>query len=204
MGTGIQDIWWVQLPALFAAGCQEISKISYRSTLSADLLSAGIHAEIGLGLAPEPFAELVAAISDRPSVLGGPMVEAARRMGLVPGSVHHTYEPQLAGERIELASGTIIEPGQAKGTLETVSFDTDRGIRFEGIIQVVPIAPEDSCDELAIRGTPDLHIEYKPFPGEALTNNGLIARVPDIIEAAPGLHFAAELPAPRHQFRRAR
>lgn len=203
MGTGIQDTWWVQLPAVFAGSSLDIKKVSYNSLLSADQLSAGIHAEIGIGFALDDFRDLVESLKGRPSVMGGPMSEAARRMGLVPGKITHIYEPQVSDERIELSeSGTVIEPGKAMGTLETVSFATDRGIDFEGVIQVLPIAPEDARDTLVISGTPDLHIEYRPFPGEELTNNGLISRIPDIVHAAPGLHFAAELGPARHQFNR--
>lgn len=134
--------------------------------------------------------------------MGGPMTEAARRMGLTPRTVQHDYTYQLSEYPVELDNGRIIEPGQATGTYETVRFVTDEGIEFEGVIQVVPIPVDEAGGALEISGNPDLHTEYRPFPDEELTNNGLLNRIPDIISAPPGLHFSAEMPKARHQLPR--
>ncbi|HEY5855631.1 MAG TPA: hypothetical protein VIW24_16685 [Aldersonia sp.] len=201
LATGVQDIWWVQLPALVAAASQHIRKITFSHTVALDSLSDAVAQEIGIGATPEEFARVAAAAQAQPSVLGGPMREAARRIGATAQTVHETYDPQLSDTAVRWNDGANVIPvGNAIGTRETVRFATDRGIDFEGVIQVVPIAIEEASFSLSITGQPDLHLEITPFPGEDLTNTGLISRILDVVEAPPGVLFSADLPPARHQF----
>ncbi|MFE7422063.1 hypothetical protein [Rhodococcus sp. NPDC057529] len=201
LATGVQDIWWVQLPALVAAASQNIRKITFTHTVALDSLSDAVAREIGIGSTPEEFARVAAAAQAHPSVLGGPMREAARRIGATAAAVHETYEPQFSDTEVRWNGGTsVIAVGDAIGTRETVRFSTDRGIDFEGVIQVVPIAVDEAASALTITGQPDLHLEIQPFPGDDLTNTGLISRIPDVVEAAPGVLFSADLPPARHHF----
>lgn len=203
MGTGMQDIWWVQLPALVAASSLDITRVRVSSEISLEQLSAGIGEEIGIGLTEAEFAEFAVATAEYPSVLGAPMVEAARRMGLRAGQVSkHTVPTFAGGPYAWRAGGVTIPAGQSSGFVETVGFTTDRGIVFEGTVSVQPKEPEEARDELHIDGRPDLHVILPQFPGHAITNTSLIARIPDVIAAPPGVCFAAEMPPPTHQLPR--
>lgn len=203
MATGLQDIWWVQLPALVAASSLDITRVRVSSEISLEQLSAGIGEEIGIGLSPEEFAGFAIATADYPSVLGAPMVEAARRMGLRAGPVSKRTEPTFGEGPYEWRAGELTIPaGRSVGFVETVGFHTDQGIVFEGTVAVQPKEPEEARDELHIDGRPDLHVILPRFPGHDITNTSLIARIPDVITAAPGVCFAAEMPPPRHQLPR--
>lgn len=203
MASGVQDIWWVQLPALVAASSLDITRVRFSSEISLEQLSRAIGEEIGVLLSHEEFAEFARATADSPSVLGAPMVEAARRMGLRAGPVSKRIVPIFPGEEVEWRAGGVTIPSDRTcGFTETVSFTTDRGIVFEGTVAVQRKHPDDACDELHIDGRPDLHLILPKFPGHEITNTSLIARIPDVIAAPPGVRFAAEMPPPRHQLPR--
>lgn len=203
MASGVQDVWWVQLPALVAASSLDVTRVRIGSEVSLEQLSRAIGEEIGVMLSHDEFAEFAAATADYPSVLGAPMVEAARRMGLGAGPVSKRIAPIFPGEPYEWRAGGITIPvDRSCGFTETIGFTTDRGIRFEGTIAVQPKHPDDARDELRIDGRPDIHLVLPKFPGHEITNTSLIARIPDVIAAPPGVLFAAEMPPPRHQLSR--
>lgn len=203
MASGVQDTWWVQLPALVAASSLNVSTVRLTSELSLQQLSAGVGEEIGVPLNPEAFAAHTESAKDTPSVLGAPMVEAARRMGAIAGPVTKTVEPLFADAPYEWRAGnTTIQPGHSYGFRETVRFETDRGITFEGVVAVLPIEEDEAKDQLDVIGTPNLHLEYQPFPGYEITNVALISRIPDVVTAAPGILFPAEIPVANHHYSR--
>ncbi|MDJ1372262.1 hypothetical protein [Gulosibacter molinativorax] len=203
MASGVQDTWWVQLPALVSASSLDITTVRLTSEISLQALSAGVGEEIGVPLSAEEFAAHTEATKDVPSVLGAPMVEAARRMGAVAGPVSKETVPIFADATYEWGlAGTTIQPGQTCGFVETLSFETDRGIRFEGIVTVQPIEQDESKDSLDVIGMPTHHLEYRPFPSYEITNVALISRIPDVVNAEPGMLFSAEMPVASHQFTR--
>lgn len=203
LASGFQDAWWVQLPALVASQSLDIEVVRLTSEVSLAGLSAGVGAEIGVPLSPEEFAEHAERTRDVPSVLGAPLGEAARRMGLTPGRATKTVAPILAEEPYawELG-GTTIPVGQTCGFREIVRFTTAEGIEFEGHHAVVTTPIEQTVERIDIVGSPNLTVEGHALPGFDITNTAIVARIPDVVEAAPGMLFAAELPPARHQLSR--
>ncbi|GAA3881983.1 dihydrodipicolinate reductase [Leifsonia kafniensis] len=205
MASGVQDSWWVQMPAMVAASSLDISTVRITSVLSIEQLSKSVGEEVGFPLTPEEFSRHAQGQKDYPSVLGAPMTEAARRMGLITGIVTKDVEPVIADRTFHWEAGNMpIDQGMTTGLVETVAFETDRGIRFEGIIKVLPIAIEEAFDSLDVIGTPSHHLVYKPFPGYDITNVALVSRIPDVVRAEPGMLFPAEMPAASPQFSRER
>lgn len=203
MASGVQDTWWVQMPALVAASSLDIRKIRITSDLSLQQLSSGVGAEVGVPLDPEAFKLHAEATRDVPSVLGAPMVEAARRMGATAGPVSKVVEPIIAeSDYVWELGGITIRAGETCGMVETVRFATDRGIEFEGVVSIRPIPSDDAADRLDVFGTPEHHLEYRPFLGYDTTNVALISRIPDVIHSEPGMLFPAEMHAPKHHFSR--
>lgn len=203
LATGVQDSWWVQLPSLVTSSSVSVDAIRIVSTLSLEQLSPTIGDMLGVGGTPEEFPAQAEKVLSAPAVLGAPLAEAARRMGATASVQVRDVQPVIAELPYRWDSaGVTIPAGRVVGTRETVSFDTDRGIRFDGVLEVLPITKEETADELHVRGVPDHHLRYQPFCGLEITNVALVARVPDVVAAAPGVLFSAELPPASHQFRR--
>jgi 2,4-diaminopentanoate dehydrogenase len=200
LATGVQDTWWVQIPSLVASSSVGIHTIRITSTLSLAQLSGSIGEEMGVGASAEDFAPYGEALMQIPATLGAPLREAARRMGAVPGEAARAVEPVVTeADYVWEAGERTIPASRVVGLRETFAFDTDLGIRFEGVIEVLPISEDETADELHVLGTPQHHLRYAPFPGFEITNVALVSRIPDVIDAPPGVLFSAELPPAGYQ-----
>ncbi|MER7604636.1 hypothetical protein [Nocardioides sp. NPDC127503] len=204
MASGVQDTWWVQVPALVASSSVGIHAIRVTSTLSLAQLSGSIGDEIGVGVTADEFAPYADAMMKMPATLGAPLLEAARRIGVVAGEPIRGVTPVIAEAPYDWESGSRVIPiDRVAGMRESFAFDTDKGVRFEGVIEILPIAEAETADELHVLGTPEHHLRYAPFPGFEITNVGLVARIPDVVNASPGLMFSADMHAATPQFPRA-
>lgn len=203
LATGVQDTWWVQLPALVASSTVDLKSVRIISSLSLEQLSPTVGRMLGVGQSPAEFESKAApALLESPPTLGSPLLESARRMGLASNEIKRELEPVLGEKPYDWpAWGSVIPAGRVVGIRETVSFGTDEGIAFQGIIEVLPISHDETADELHVIGVPEHHLKYQPFDGHAITNVALAARVPDVVRAAPGVLFSADLPPASHQRR---
>ncbi|WP_193314622.1 hypothetical protein [Georgenia ruanii] len=202
LATGVQDTWWVHLPNVAAGSTRDLRSVTVTSCVDVNTLSEAVGREhVGVGQNEAEFADFAAAMESYPPVLGAPLREAARRMGLAPLEATRTIAPITADHPVrwasadrQLAAGTVI------GLQETVRFQTDRGIAFEGALRTVILeGKEVPADALDLDGDPALHLEFRPFPGEFITNTAVLNRIPDVVAAPGGLLSAADLPAARYR-----
>lgn len=202
LATGVQDTWWVHMPTVVAGSTRNIRSVAVTSCVDVNTLSAAVAREhVGVGLTGAELAGFAAAMNAAPPVLGAPLREAARRMGLAPLELSRTITPVTADHPVRwAAAGHELAPGTVIGMHEAVRFTTDRGITFEGAIRTVILEDgELPTDTLDVDGDPSLHLEYRPFPGEFVTNTSVVNRVPDVVEAPGGLLSAAGLPPARYR-----
>lgn len=202
LSTGVQDTWWVQMPALAAGSTVNLRAIELHHVVDVNSLSAEVGRMIGVGLTPAKFAEQFAGADpeERP-VLGDPLREAARKLGLtVPSEVETTMEPVVADAEVAWTSaGRTLTAGEVIGSVELTAFTTAEGVRFSSSLRTVVLdAGTRPSDEVVIDADPALRLVHSPFPGDQITNVAAVNRIRDVIEAEPGVLSAATLPPARY------
>ncbi|MEU4233243.1 hypothetical protein AB0F17_53915 [Nonomuraea sp. NPDC026600] len=202
LATGVQDTWWVHMPALAAGSSSNISRIAVEHVVDVNTLSMDVASFLGIGRPPDA----TSASGPQPyvagegeAVLGAALQEAARLIGLTPTCTTLSAEPVLAGEPVRWTAGNrTIMPGRIIGTKERTLIETAQGVALEGTLHTVILTDDQQpSDRLTIDGTPRLVLEHRPFPGEQITNIAVLNRIPDVIVAPGGVMGASQLPAAR-------
>ncbi|HWH26907.1 MAG TPA: hypothetical protein VNT53_09705 [Pseudolysinimonas sp.] len=194
--VGMQDIWWVQLPTLAAAAISRLDEMRYHSRIDIDTL-VGLEQFLRMGEAPlaegEPHP-----MQDWPSVMGDPMLTAARRMNLTPGEMTTYHEEVLAEKDLYWERGDLhVKVGHVVGSRSTNTFETAEGVSWRGVVEAVILQEgQTSRDEYQIIGEPSVTVTLDPYPGNRLTNAAAVSRIPDVLEGA-GVLDPETLPAPR-------
>lgn len=198
LATGVQDVWWVHVPAAAAGSMARLDAVATTHIVDMETLSVGMGEAFGLGQDPAAFAAIrdEMLLAEEP-VLGGPLRVLARRLGLTPSPAVRTFEPAVAAEVTRWASADReIDAGCMIGFTEHVVVETTEGVELRGSISVRLLAPgEEHGDRTILTGDPDLVLDHTPFPGDRITDVVPVNRIPDIITAAPGFHTAATMPA---------
>lgn len=197
LSTGVQDVWWVHVPAVAAASTTALRRVEFAHVTDMNTLSLGLGQLFGVGKDESEFAQIrEEVLLGEASVLGGPMRVLARRLGLTPGDAQRRYDPLLATQPTAWSTGDAeIETGKLIGFLATVRVETLEGVDFEGTLRTALLEPgELPSDNVTLHGDPVISLEHRPFPGARITNIVPMARVNDLVAAPPGLHTAASLP----------
>lgn len=198
LSTGVQDTWWVQTPALAASSTVNLRKVRITHVVDANSLSPEVGRMVGIGSTLE---ELLGRAEtgegeERP-ILGDPLREAARKLGLtIAGEAVTTVAPIVAEREFHWTSADrIIAAGLVIGTEERTDFTTEEGVDFEATLRTCLLdAGTPPSDELVIEADPTLHLRHAPFPGDAITNVALVNRIPDVVAAPGGVLSSADLP----------
>lgn len=202
LATGVQDTWWVQMPAIAAGSTVNLRAVELRHVVDVNSLSAEVGRMIGVGLSPAQFAEHFAgADAEERPVLGDPLREAARKLGFtVPSEVTTTMEPVVADAAVVWTSaGRTLAAGEVIGSVELTQFTTAEGVRFSSSLRTVVLeAGTRPSDEVVIDADPALRLVHSPFPGDQITNVAAVNRIRDVLAAGPGVLNAAELPPARY------
>jgi hypothetical protein len=206
LATGVQDAWWVHVPAVAASSVRALRRVVIDSDVDIASLSIGYGELFGVGQPRERFLAVREALSSDETVLGGPLRVLARRLGLQPGRVEARFEPCLAERACPWpAAGVDVPTGTLLGYAEHTVVPTVEGVVLEGTFTTVLMEPgRSSRDRVTLEGDPVLHLEHRPFPGDRITDIVPAARVEDIRLASPGFHTAGTLPPPRYRHRPAR
>ncbi|HWH27175.1 MAG TPA: Gfo/Idh/MocA family oxidoreductase [Pseudolysinimonas sp.] len=197
LGTGVQDVWWVHVPAVAAASMARIDSVTITHHVDLDSLAVSVAQHLGAGLPESEFVRLRDEVLslDAP-VLGGPLRVLATRLGLTPGEIERDIRPVTRDvATVWRSADRTVEAGELVGFSETSIVHTLEGVKLRGTI-VTALLDEGATtvDEVTISGDPELHLEHRPFPGGRITDVVPVARLEDIREAAPGFHTAAWLP----------
>ncbi|MFE2998724.1 hypothetical protein ACFXG4_27440 [Nocardia sp. NPDC059246] len=206
LATGIQDIWWLHLPALGAAANSRIERIEFHDIGDfTDLPPESGTYEAGIGLGKADFAVWAKPHLENPPVQGAPLRELARMLGFTPGETTHRITPIVRDTPVLWPSAEReLAPGTALGALFEVEFPTEEGPVFSGTLRF-SILDEDerdngngSVNSVLIRGDVEVRMVFPSFATLHHVQFSPVRRIPDVLAAAPGLIRAADLPAPRY------
>jgi hypothetical protein len=197
-GTGNQDMLIVNVPALLTGACRMIRSITHRSVTDVDNYGPEVARVVHVDEAPESV-RAAKPESDSPLQHGIYVYfweNLAADLGLTISCIRESVEPITSAIPLRCeALGKTIQAGRTIGTMQVIDVETQEGIAFRGRNAIRVLKKGESEQKVwLIRGEPNLTLRFGGLDGNLTTPMQMVARIPDVINAAPGYVTIEQLP----------
>ncbi len=212
-GCGYQDIFWGSLISALASSTHKITKIKGSSSYNVEDYGIALAKAHGAGLSLEEFEKVIAS-QDRmtdeerqeiinsgeyvPSYMWNVVGWLADKLHLHIKKTNQICIPKTNKEDLESSTlGMTIKAGNATGMSAVVTAETKEGIIIEAeCIGKVYNKEEVDTNEWTIIGEPDTTITVRQPATVELTCADIVNRIPDVINAKPGVVPTSQMPEP--------
>lgn len=210
VSTGVQDIFWLNVPSVVSGACHLVDAVYGSSSVNLDVYGPAVVSHFPIGLSRDRYeADLNNRADNRRLPIFGIAVEAlVADLDLTVLTRALKYEPLFDEVPVKSRSlDKVIEPGLITGLSEIYEIETMEEITFRvEFIQKIFNSNETEKITWQIEGTPDISLSFDPFMGGEITCTTLVNRIPDVINAEPGFLLASDLaktkyrPLPLHHY----
>lgn len=201
LGTGHQDVFWVNIVAMLLAASHRVETITGRASANVADFGPEVIKDQQVDTTPEEFAQWLVG-ADRPPSFGRNALGAlAAHLGLSASEVTTTTRPEVAQQPVRCEPlGITVAPGRLIGFTDVDTLRTHQGITisFENSGRLY-LEGESDINEWTVTGEPELRLSNPALPTGMTSVTQLVNRIPDVLNAAPGLVTLDELPPPRYR-----
>ena len=192
--SGLQDVFWMNLPCLMASGMNDLKRIVGVTTFNTDEYGPSLADAYNIGLTVEEFNQkFQEKSSEEEEHPEGFLMRATNdaiiaRLGLRVKDYRVEYLPYTAEQDVfSVARNRMIPAGDVIGTEERVITNTIEGIEvISSDIGYVFYQGEGDICKWNLYGTPDVEVNVPNLNSYIFTMGDLVNRIPDVINAQPG------------------
>jgi 4-hydroxy-tetrahydrodipicolinate reductase len=195
-GGGHQDSFWVHIVSALMGAAHRIDTVRGATTWNADEYGAEVVASKHVGETLEQFEHSIAP-SEAPPTYGRNLLGAlAQASSLTPRAWEASVRPvTLDHDRPSQTLGRTLTAGTVIGYADIDTMYTLEGPTFHFEMSgYVYGEGETDKNQWEIKGEPDLYLDNGVVPSFTTTCTQWVNRVPDVINARPGLVTIDELP----------